>query len=719
VLRYLLGAAELAAIAAALAYGAVQARRVLLPGWSGAPARLVEAVLAVSTLLVIGELLGSVGLFREVPVVACAIAAGIGGGRIAAAREPGEGAPAPAPAVHPAATTIAIGAAFLVLLQWGAVVGFNLDHGMFQSDSTWHNGPFAARFWQTGWTTSLHQTDPLTFMPWFYPQNSELLNGVGLLLLHNDFLTLFTNVGWLLLAMLGAWCIGRPWGAGPASMVGALVMLDAANMLDSQAGEAKTDLMGIAFLLCAVGILVNTGDRTRWRNGLVLAGLSAGLALGTKFTMIPAIGVILVGLVVIAVRGSRARAALSFGLPMALTGGYWYVRNTVVSGTPLPQRQLDLGFLHLGAPQLPIDAYPQFSIAHYATDTGVWGTFFRPGLDTTFGSLWWLAIALAALGGVLALVNRETRVLQVAGAAVLISGLAYLVTPTTAGGIQGMPTAFVFNVRYAVPTLALGMALLPTARLARTAARRWALLGVLLLLLLVNDSPLGALSESHTADGLVISALLLLAPLALVGLRRHGASIGAVAAAGLAAIVLAVGLGRAQQTHYLDARYENAFPRRVRNAGLAAALHWAKTVHHARIGIVGGKASNREYVFFGDDLSNRVQYLGVPGKRGAFYPIRDCATWRRVINAGNYSYLVLSDRYVADSNPGSRYLVSNGSEAGWTRGDPNVRQIHDRERIRIFQLTGPLAVRGCPSASGGSPRRARGSPTAARAGARR
>ena len=41
---YLLGVVELAAIAAALGFGAVRVRAWLLPGWSGAPARLVEAV---------------------------------------------------------------------------------------------------------------------------------------------------------------------------------------------------------------------------------------------------------------------------------------------------------------------------------------------------------------------------------------------------------------------------------------------------------------------------------------------------------------------------------------------------------------------------------------------------------------------------------------------------------------------------------------------------
>lgn len=82
---YLTGVVELAAIAAALAFGAVGLRRALVP-WGGAPARLVEAVLALSTLLVVSELLGVVGLFEEPALlIACVVvglAQGLSGGRV-------------------------------------------------------------------------------------------------------------------------------------------------------------------------------------------------------------------------------------------------------------------------------------------------------------------------------------------------------------------------------------------------------------------------------------------------------------------------------------------------------------------------------------------------------------------------------------------------------------------------------------------------------------
>jgi hypothetical protein len=60
---YLLGAAELAALIGALAFGAYRVRRLLLPAWSGAPARLVEIVLGATGLVWVSEVLGTFGGF--------------------------------------------------------------------------------------------------------------------------------------------------------------------------------------------------------------------------------------------------------------------------------------------------------------------------------------------------------------------------------------------------------------------------------------------------------------------------------------------------------------------------------------------------------------------------------------------------------------------------------------------------------------------------------
>ena len=61
---YLLGVIELLLILAPLAYAAWRLRGTLLAGWTGAAARVVEAVLAISGLILLAELLGTFAAFE-------------------------------------------------------------------------------------------------------------------------------------------------------------------------------------------------------------------------------------------------------------------------------------------------------------------------------------------------------------------------------------------------------------------------------------------------------------------------------------------------------------------------------------------------------------------------------------------------------------------------------------------------------------------------------
>src|SRR5215218_4704810 len=78
---YLAGVAELAALA--LGFGAVRARARLVPGWTGAPARLAELVVGLALLVWSMEALGAVGVLEEAPLVALCVVVGVGVGLVA------------------------------------------------------------------------------------------------------------------------------------------------------------------------------------------------------------------------------------------------------------------------------------------------------------------------------------------------------------------------------------------------------------------------------------------------------------------------------------------------------------------------------------------------------------------------------------------------------------------------------------------------------------
>ena len=56
-------------IAAALGLGAYHLRALLAPAWMGALARLAEVVIGLSMLILVSELLGVLGLFKEIPLL--------------------------------------------------------------------------------------------------------------------------------------------------------------------------------------------------------------------------------------------------------------------------------------------------------------------------------------------------------------------------------------------------------------------------------------------------------------------------------------------------------------------------------------------------------------------------------------------------------------------------------------------------------------------------
>ena len=100
-----------------------------------------------------------------------------------------------------------IGVVAVVFAHWGLTAKDALDRGIFNFDSLWYHMPFAAEIAQSHSVTGLHYTETVC-TNWFYPQNSELLHAVGILLTGRDTLSLFLNFAWLAIAFLAAWCIG-------------------------------------------------------------------------------------------------------------------------------------------------------------------------------------------------------------------------------------------------------------------------------------------------------------------------------------------------------------------------------------------------------------------------------------------------------------------------------------------------------------------------------
>jgi hypothetical protein len=710
---YLAGSLSLVAIVASLGFGGYWLRRWIVPEFSGALARLAEVVLGVALFVVALYLLGSVGLLREGWMVAATILTGLVAGFVGRSRAPRDVAPVEPPKVDKWPLLIALAVASFTVAEWTFPSLLSLDRGMFGGDTTWYHMPFAARFAQDASIVHLQFTDPMRLVVWFYPATSEMLHAAGIILMHDDFLSPLLNLGWLSVGLLAAWCIGRPYGVAPATLVASALVFDSGVMVVTQAGEGRNDIMAIAMLVAYVAFIVNghqvrrggslvTGDVADAgplidRGPLILAGLAGGLAISVKLTMLAPVGAIAVAVILFNARELRTRVntTLVLGASLFVTGGYWFVRNLIHAGNPTPQ--IGFGPLNLPVPnQMPLDPRPRFSVAHYIFEPTTYRGWFFPQLENALGPFYGLILVVAFAATIYVVFKSRNRMLQALAGAALLTAVVYLFTPLTAAGPEGTPRGFFTNTRYLMPGLVLALVLAPLARPLRSdeGHSRWTL-GFLTALyaLTVLSTPMWF--PRYVGGTFLLTSALIFVPAGLVLLRRSNritplATVGTVAAV----VVLAIGLGRAQQVQYAKHHYTE--PQLfLQEGGPVKAFRWARRQHDQRIGVTGGgEIFFDQFGFYGGDLSNYVNYIGVPGPDGEYRLATNCRDFREQVNAGDYDYVVTS-RFSWDS------LTSEYAHPyrAWITTDPAVEEVLEEDVAPqpdyVFRINGRLDPAGC------------------------
>jgi hypothetical protein len=377
---------------------------------------------------------------------------------------------------------------------------------------------------------------------------------------------------------------------------------------------------------------------------------------------------------------------------VAVAGGFWYLRNLIAVGNPLPW----LSFGVLPTPAAPLQAHTAFSVLHYAGDGQIWSRFFEPGLADGLGPLWPLLLAAGILGPLACLVRGPDRPTRVLGLVSLACVLVYAITPESAAGPGGDPLGFAFNLRYAAPWLTLALVVTPLAawRTGRYVAEATVVAIALLLAATLAQSRLwpGGYSAAGLLLGGAFVAVALLARSARERWTRAAhPRLVLLAAAALALVAASVTLGYAGERHYLRGRYVYA----PHVSSLASLWQWFRGVRDARVGIVGTFGGFFSYPLFGLDGSNRVAYLARRGPHGSFTALTSCGQWRSAVNRGHFRYVVTTP--ARDPWHPSRLLAS--PEGSWTAGDPVARVVFrsraGAQLITVFALRGKLTPSAC------------------------
>ena len=288
---------------------------------------------------------------------------------------------------------------------------------------------------------------------------------------------------------------------------------------------------------------------------------------------------------------------------------------------------------------------------------------------------------LALLALMLCISRGRDPLIRVLGAVGLLTAAAWVASPASAAGPSGMPLSFESGLRYLAPALILGLALLPVVVGADRGPRRLGVLVLLLVALAFADAS-GAPWYSGYIAGAIAVGVTVVAVAGLLGSRRLPMlSRPALAAAAAGIVLLVVGAGWFEQRRYLDHRYADPS---FTTPGLDAAFKWARNLDNQRI----ATTATRQYPLWGTELSNRVQFAGLHRPHAGFVRASTCEQWRRLLNAGDYDYVVVSLDRIEPGGP------SFPPEARWTR-DPHAKVVLKTPPTVVFKLDGTLAVARC------------------------
>lgn len=711
---YVVGVLQIAAICGATWYGSWWLRRWIVPEFSGALARLAELTIGFALITVSLELVGSVGLLKEVWITVACVVIPLIGAALAYRFAPRGVEQIAAPAVPTWAFLVAIAVASWVVAEWAFPTQLSLDQGMFGGDTTWYHMPASARMIQEGSLIPLHFTDPLRLAVWFYPQNSELMHGALMGLMGSDWLSPVFNMLPLGVALLAAWCVGRPYGVGPATLVGAAILLSAGVMIETQPGEGRNDIVCFAFLIAFVAFLINGHQRRAPRSGavdekpdpsaplldkgpLILAGIAAGLAISMKVSMLAPVGVILVGMILISGRKRWLTTLLCLGIPMLLVGGYWYVRAMIYTGgNPVPA--IGWGPLHLPQPdQMPLDPRPRFSVAHYLNEPSMFRWWFFPRLDDAFGVLFPLILTMLAAASTWLVIKSRNKIVRVIAAAALITAVVYVFTPLTAAGQEFQPRGFFTNTRYLLPGLLLAAVILPLIRQLRVPGGR----ARVTLIFLTAVYAITVLSSpkwypSFLPGAIFLALAIVWAPVGLTWLKEHRQiSRGMIAIAVALIAVIATIWGRGEEVGYAEKHYTRT-TMFLQDGGPQDAFEFTRDMKDKRIALAGsGEIFFGQYGFYGIDRSNHVQYIGEEGPNGSYRLIENCRQFVEKVNEGNYDFIITSE-YTQDSPEADYWYPVHA----WIKDDPAVELVVAEEDITpqpdfVYKINGKLDPDRC------------------------
>lgn len=550
----------------------------------------------------------------------------------------------------------ALRALFVVPVDWDS-----LEYHLFLP-TTWL---------QSGRLASLPWPYPLNYLS-FYPANGELLIAQLMSVARNDLFAESLTLPAVAATALAAAALARELGSSRAGAVAAGLWVATTPALLSYGATGYVEPL-LDFALIAALVFTLRLTRAEARDELRLAalvGLAAGVAVGTKYTALPAAGLFVAWSAVRLLHAEKRAACLgALAVPLVLTGGAWYARNAWLTGNPFYPVPV-LGLPGIANPELPWEGASIASQLAMLWQSGLLLATHvgSPGSEAgrmAIGWKLWLALPLAAIGlGRALLLARRTGAattprtvhgLVLATAAILLT--TYLTTP------YWKPDSWLqANVRFLVPFVAVAVAS-GIAALEALGARP-AHLVALALLGLALDLPFvdlrvpgfGAVASVVlcTAAGAGAALALALLPPPTAG-RRTSAMRALGAAGAVALLVLSFAAYDHRERHRFD-QYRNAVElhRSHHVLYVPSARRLQEIAPGERLAIAASREILFPYLFVGPRLERQVMYTPTDAARTPSYRdpggsprrILDREAWLRNLREDRIALLLVTRRYL-------------------------------------------------------------------------
>jgi hypothetical protein len=645
---YLAGAAWLAlVVGGSVAVGvlALRSRRDLEPSFRA----LGVAVLAVATVVVVHLVPGALGILGRGTVLAttglAVVAAAIVDRRLSPTEAPagarrGDGVPWVdwLPAIVAAGLVAAFALAYLDARRSTAIS---------EVDSLTFHLPQVVRWLQTRTFWRLDN-----FLPGWafgdYPNSANVLQLASVLPWRDDAFVRFVNLPLLVLAAGGVAVSSWELGARRSTAVIAGAAAAAVPvMLGVSVVGANTDTAAYAGFAVGVAFLARA-HRSNRLGDVALAGVGFGLAFGSKWYGVSSVALVVAlwaaWRVASPSRGSMRAIAARVGALVAgsvVLGGYWLLRNLVLSNNPVSPVRVAVGhWVVFDAPFDRMRALQGFSIADYLADRTVLREYIWVGLKLAFGWTGALAVVGVAVAGVVAIRRKASLPLAFVAAACALL-LLYVVTPYTAMGPRGRPYLFVAAARYAGPVIVVA---LPVGAWALSQAapllRRVVEWGVVLVVVDALHRTAGRLDvglrDLVVPGRVLVGAALVALVVAVVVAYRRDVLLARPIAAGMV-IVLVVALlatGRRIQEEFRVHRYRGVDP------AYDAVLARAPSGHVIALAGDAGDANPPPLILHGYRFGNRVEYIG-PVEGGVLGRYTSAPAFDRALAASAADYLVV------------------------------------------------------------------------------